>query len=141
MLSVIFLSLVKCCEDGDFVVLHGNGEKVLYKPFIRLIIGDLNGNNKFCCHHNCSSNNNEHLCLCNKCRCIFVDLSKVPHLYNFLTILDYRRLVIDVDFARSISQHPVRSAINELPLDKFVRGVGGITPPEKCISSTWIFTS
>ena len=84
----------------------------------------------FCCHHNSSRNSNEHVCLCNKCMCIFGQLSKIPRLCKYITILDIRRSLVDGEFARSISQHQVASALNELPLADFVRAVAGMTPPE-----------
>ena len=80
MLRIIFSSFVKCCEEEGFIVLHRNGEKILYKPFICLIIGDTCGNNEFCYHHNSSENNHESVCICNKYKCKFADLSKVPRL-------------------------------------------------------------
>ena len=95
-----------------------------------MIIADTCGNNQLCCRYNSSGNNNEDICLCNKCRCKFHELAKVPRVCQFITVLDYKRSLHDEEFAKSISQHPVRSAINELPIADQIRLVAGMTPPD-----------
>ena len=52
MLKKVFESLVACCRQGGFVVQHRNGKKILYRPFINLLIGDGCGNNEFLCRYN-----------------------------------------------------------------------------------------
>ena len=130
MLKVLFKSLVDCAKDGGFVVETQKGERILYKPSILLISGDTSGHNNLTCHHNSSGQNNPNVLLSNKCKCKFAQLSSVPTTCEFISIFDIRRSLVDEEYARSISQHPVASAINDLPLADFFRGAAGMTPPE-----------
>ena len=129
LLDVGFMSFNKCCKAGGFVVEQKSGKKILYKPFIPLIIGDTAGNNELLCHYNCSGNRGI-CCPMNKCRCTGPELNKVPPQCHFISSMDIQKSLTDTQFAKSISQHQIRSALSRLPIADMIRGPMAITPFE-----------
>lgn len=80
LLKVGLDSFRKCCDRGGFIVEHDNGQKVLYKPFVHLVIGDTAGNNELSCHYNSSANRGIQ-CSMYSCMCNFGELTSVPARY------------------------------------------------------------
>ena len=129
LLDIGFMSFNKCCKADGFVVEQKTGKKVLYKPFIPLIIGDTAGNNKLLCHYNCSGNSRVS-CPMNKCMCSGPDLTKVPPECTFITSKDIQQTITDKIFAKTISQHQITSALSWLPIADCHQGAADITPFE-----------
>ena len=106
-----------------------DGKVILFKIFVGMIVCDTVGANEFCCHYN-STGNSRVQCLCKCCKCGFEDLITIPPQCESITRADIVRSLEDPDHARLVSQHPVPSAFNELPLVDTVCGINGICPFE-----------
>ena len=115
ILDHIFKSFDKCARKG--LVIHHEKQNVraLYIPFIHLVIGDTSGNNELMCHFN-SSSCLDTPCLNYGCMCGGMDLTTTPPRCVPITREDIELSLSDSDFARSISQHQVRSAFHNLPM-------------------------
>jgi len=113
-------------RDGG-VWVKIDGEDVLLKVWIHLVIGDAVGNNELCGHSNGSSS----ACLSKDCRCTHSQLSEIPRQCEKVTIQDMMQVKVDHDFAHSLSKYSIHNAFDGLPLSDFRYGILGITPFER----------
>lgn len=113
-------------KDGG-VWVKIDGEDVLLKVWIHLVIGDAVGNNELCGHSNGSSS----ACLSKDCRCTHSQLSAIPRQCEKVTIRDMMQVKIDQEFAHSLSKYSIHNAFDGLPLSDFRYGLLGITPFER----------
>ena len=115
ILDHIFKSFDDCARSGGLYIHHEEQNNVvLYIPFISLVIGDTSGNNELMCHHNSSGSLSG--CLMTSCMCPGMKLPTTPPRCIPITRDDIERSLVDLVFAQSISQHPVRSAFHNLPM-------------------------
>ena len=116
------------CKTG-IIVEHKDGSVIMYQPFILLSIGDTAGNNELCCHHN-NSGNSKSACLCYTCQCSFDNLVVTPVECKPITVEDINQSLVDKDYAKSISQHQVRSAFHDMALADKNGGIMSLMPRE-----------
>ena len=128
LLHVAMDSFKKACQTG-FIIVHRDGTKVLYKPFLLLTIGDTAGNNELTCHYN-SSGNSEIKCLNYSCKCSFMDLIKTPSHCVPITKRDIEHCMVDDSIAASLSQHQVPIEMNKLALADSRHGISAHMPKE-----------
>ena len=123
-----FESLKKIVKNkGVYTVIKG--KRVCIKVYIAMIICDTVGANEFCCHYN-SCGNAKVSCICKDCMCGFDDLIAIPPNCVHITRAHAISALDDPDAAVSVSQHPVASAFNELPLADKICGINGMCPFE-----------
>ena len=123
-----FETVVEAVNNGG-ITAEIDGKIILFKFFVGMIIGDAVGANELCCHYNSCGNANVS-CLCVNCHCGFEALINIPPQCQPITRLQITEAMTNVDLGRQISQHPVNSAFNELPLVDAVSGINGICPYE-----------
>ncbi len=127
LLKEALTSFHNCCKTG--ILVTENGIRILYKPFVLMVIGDTAGNNELACHFN-SSGNSAINCLMYECKCSFADLPKVPTQCELITSQDIKMSLTDEAYAKSISQHPVKSAFSHLALALRDGGINQSLPKE-----------
>ena len=103
------------------------GKRVLFVPFILLVISDAKEYNILCCHYNSCGNRNVK-CALKGFKATFEELASTCPTYEQITLEDVARALHDPDFAKSISQHLVWPAMNNLPLANISQGIAGSTP-------------
>ena len=128
LFEVAFRGLKKVQREGG-VVIEQSGRRIKFVPYIACIIGDAVGANEMCSHFN-SNGCLKVKALCNKCKCGADDLIAYPPKCRLITLDDINRSLIDEEFAKSISQHQVKSALNDLMLVDHICGIHGMTPYE-----------
>ena len=128
MYRVAFESMVKAYKEGG-VVINIKGVRVLVRFFVGSVICDTVGANEFCCHYN-STGNAKVSALCKNCKCGFEDLIAVPPRCQPITKEDVIKSLTDDEHAKKVSQHPVKSAFNELPLANLEQPINDFCPFE-----------
>jgi hypothetical protein len=129
LLDIIFESFYQSCREG-IVIDHSNiGDgMVLYIPFLLMSAGDAAGNNELSCHtNNCG---NLKSIINYNCLCEGMDLTNVPPKCVPITRSMINKSLMDVNFAKSIGQHPVISSFHRLPLAKPEMGIQYILPKD-----------
>lgn len=134
VLEEVFKELLDITREGGLFVHHEQGPRVLYKPFILLNIGDAKGNNILTCSFN-SMGNEGTSSLSYSCTISFPELNSPSPCCSPKTRAMHEEVLQDPTKASKYSQHPVKVAMNELPLaeepDERRQGVAGISPIEK----------
>ena len=120
----ILKSFKQCCDEGGLRVMF-RGKRCLFKPFVIGALGDAKGLNIWVNHYNCNGSAAVN-CLVKDCHCTELDI--VPPRCVPITREERQRAVRDPYFAQEISYHPVKCALDELPLADIVEGASGITP-------------
>jgi len=130
LLNIAFQSFRKCCEKGILLDQSYMGkERVLYIPFVLLVMGDTSGNNDLTCHFNNSgqleSATLNYMCLCKPRKMLETPPRCVPITREM--IMSSLR---NEQYASSISQHPVISSFYYLPLANPTMGLPYLMPKD-----------
>ena len=120
-------SLRELCLEKGGVVFNFKGKRCLGKPFLLFALGDAKEYNIMCQHYNSAFAK----CIMKDCTCTKNDIvNRMPPECRPISVADIHRSLHDEEYANSISQHPVKSAWNELPLSNLDEGINGMTPYE-----------
>ncbi len=149
VLAASFSSFRHYYEQGGFTWINQEGDKIILKPFILLIIGDTLGNNELCGHYNNWNSN----CPLKDCKCVISDLISTPtrcgyilkedledKIYeevfdlftskNLVSLRDYFDLKENKLLEKVLSIHSIDNAFFDLPLADAYQGIVGVTPQE-----------
>lgn len=150
VLSVALSSFLSCYENGGFFWEDEDGQEILLKPYIHMIIGDIAGVNEMVGHYNtCAAN-----CVVKDCKCNHDDILSFPPKCQqvkwfeiqscntpeeifalfaqkgLVSEKDMSEAMTDPNFAKSISKHSISNAFDSLPLSDPYQGIIGMTPQE-----------
>ena len=120
----ILKSVKECCDEGGIRVMF-RGKRCIFKPFIMSVLGDAKALNIWTCHYNCNGSTGVN-CLVKDCHCTRLDTDN-PQCKPIIRT-ERERAVHDPKLAKEISYHPVKCALDELPLSDDIEGASGITP-------------
>jgi hypothetical protein len=136
VLSVALSSFLSCYENGGFFWEDEDGQEILLKPYIHMIIGDIAGVNEMVGQYNtCAAN-----CVVKDCKCNHDDILSFPPKCQqvkwfeiqscntpeevfalfaqkgLVSEKDMSDAMTDADFAKSMSKHSISNAFDSLPL-------------------------